>query len=65
MSRQAPKESFLCPYCGSENSLFIDFSAGSYQEFISDCEICCRPVVIAVELDGIDVINISARSDTE
>lgn len=34
-----------CPWCGEPMELLIDTSAGA-QEYIEDCEICCRPMQI-------------------
>jgi len=46
----------LCPYCGEENTILIDESVGLTQQYVEDCQVCCRPwqVVIAVDED-IDV----------
>ncbi|HZX77108.1 CPXCG motif-containing cysteine-rich protein [Lysobacter sp.] len=39
-----------CPYCGEWISLVVDESAGS-QRYIEDCQVCCQPMVVAVEVD--------------
>ncbi|MEH6584367.1 MAG: CPXCG motif-containing cysteine-rich protein [Halioglobus sp.] len=39
------QESTFCPYCGEKISLLVDQSIGD-QEYIEDCEVCCRPMVI-------------------
>lgn len=31
-----------CPYCGESIELLIDASGGD-EEYIEDCEVCCRP----------------------
>jgi hypothetical protein len=33
----------------------IDLSAGTSQEYVEDCPVCCRPHVFHVEIDGKDV----------
>jgi hypothetical protein len=38
-----------CPYCGEQLSILIDGSVGQ-QEYIEDCQVCCRPMTIRVEL---------------
>ena len=58
-------EHFLCPYCGRSNALSIDITGGSNQEFVTDCETCCRPIVVSLELDGEDVMSIEARKENE
>ena len=52
--------SFSCPHCGEELSARLDRSGGRKQQFIQDCEVCCRPIQIQVEFDGEDVASFSA-----
>lgn len=40
-----------CPYCGESISVLIDCSVES-QEYIEDCQVCCRPIVFQVAVDG-------------
>ena len=42
-----------CPFCGEAISVVVDSSAGS-QSYIEDCQVCCRPmqVIVEVDLDG-------------
>lgn len=40
-----------CPYCGEPFITAVDYSAGS-QQYVEDCEICCRPIEFMVEVDG-------------
>ena len=42
---------YECPYCGEQNFLGVDPSAGTQQRFIEDCPVCCRPIAIAVRVD--------------
>jgi hypothetical protein len=58
-------EIFYCPYCGQENSLFVDPSAGSRQRLIVDCETCCRPILVDLKLAGGDVLSIEASPENE
>ena len=39
-----------CPYCGERIELEIDCSAGS-QDYIEDCQVCCRPMVVRLTID--------------
>ncbi len=48
MNEQA---SYTCAACGEEIVVPIDLSAGSEQEYVEDCPICCHPNVIHVEVD--------------
>ena len=54
--------SFECPYCGEELSVRLDRSAGKRQEFVQDCEVCCKPVQIKVQFAGEEVAEFSAES---
>ena len=37
-----------CPYCGERIELIIDLSV-DHQEYVEDCSVCCRPIVITVQ----------------
>ena len=32
-----------CPYCGEQVEITLDPGGGSVQEYVEDCEVCCRP----------------------
>ncbi|MEJ2309603.1 MAG: CPXCG motif-containing cysteine-rich protein [Gammaproteobacteria bacterium] len=38
-----------CPSCGERIELLIDTSL-EQQEYIEDCSVCCRPIVVTVRL---------------
>ncbi|MGI8905100.1 MAG: CPXCG motif-containing cysteine-rich protein [Candidatus Sumerlaeaceae bacterium] len=46
-----PSSSFACAHCGAENGTEIDASAGRHQTYVEDCQTCCRPNLLHVELD--------------
>jgi len=39
-----------CPYCGEPNEIFIDFSGGEHQAYVEDCQVCCQPWDVRVDL---------------
>jgi Cysteine-rich CPXCG len=43
--------SYHCDSCGEEIVVPIDLTAGSSQEYVEDCPVCCCPNVIHVEID--------------
>lgn len=45
------EQAFACPYCGAWVSVLLDPSVPR-QSYVEDCEVCCRPLVIAYEADG-------------
>jgi hypothetical protein len=38
----------LCPYCGELNEIAIDPGSGRQQEYVEDCQVCCRPWRVTV-----------------
>ena len=40
-----------CPNCGRAFEMLVDCSAGR-QEYIEDCEVCCRPIQVQVSIDA-------------
>jgi hypothetical protein len=38
-----------CPYCGEVNEIALDPGSGSHQEYVEDCQVCCRPWQVAVQ----------------
>ena len=38
-----------CPYCWERIELLIDCSSAN-QEYTEDCEVCCRPIAVSVDL---------------
>jgi len=41
---------FTCPYCFAEISITVDYTAGRRQSFTTDCEVCCQPIAIHLEV---------------
>ena len=42
---------YTCDSCGEEIVVPIDLSAGTSQEYVEDCPVCCRPNLIHVEVE--------------
>jgi hypothetical protein len=40
--------SAVCPHCGEAVSLSLDPGSGDRQEYVEDCEVCCRPWTVRV-----------------
>jgi transposase-like protein len=40
-----------CPYCGEENEIALDPDSGEAQEYVEDCQVCCRPWTVHVHYD--------------
>jgi len=52
-----------CPYCGEKIQLVIDCSIVT-QEYIEDCQVCCRPINILINIDG-ENIQVSLTHENE
>ena len=57
------KESY-CPYGGENISLLIDNSIEN-QEYVEDCQVCCSPILISVEIDHNGNILMNTRRENE
>jgi hypothetical protein len=55
--------SYACDSCGEEIVLPIDLSAGSRQEYVEDCPVCCCPNVIHVEIDDDGAVRVWAERE--
>lgn len=53
-----------CPYCGEAISIVVDESVAE-QQYIEDCEVCCRPMVIIQRLaaDGQSIVEARHEDD--
>jgi hypothetical protein len=40
-----------CPYCGEAIEIVVDLSE-SEQQYIEDCSVCCRPIILSVTVDA-------------
>lgn len=52
---------FTCPYCWQQISFILDPSVSS-QVYIEDCEVCCNPIEVEVQVDEGEIIFFEARS---
>lgn len=53
-----------CPYCGETITLLVDGSV-EMQQYIEDCEVCCRPIHIQVSVREDGEHQVTARSENE
>jgi hypothetical protein len=44
----------ICPHCGEANEIGLDPGSGPTQEYVEDCQVCCRPwrVTVRYGADG-------------
>ena len=55
---------FVCPHCWEEISMILDLSVDA-QEYIEDCEVCCKPIVISFTATDFELTRFSAGSADE
>ncbi len=51
-----------CPYCWESINILIDCSIET-QEYIEDCQVCCRPIVFDVLVDEDGDPSVKVRGD--
>lgn len=64
MINQLVEAAVQCPYCWEEITLLIDASI-EVQEYVEDCEVCCRPIDFVIEVDEQGQAKIDARLQHE
>ncbi len=55
---------FRCAWCFEINELDVDISAGKDQVFVEDCQVCCRPNTIHVNID-LDTRQVAVENEAE
>ena len=55
--------SYICDSCGEEIVVPVDLSAGTSQEYVEDCPVCCRPNVIHVEVEEDGDVRVWAQRE--
>jgi hypothetical protein len=55
---------YTCAFCGETNVTFVDFSAGMQQSYVEDCQVCCQPNVLFIQIDE-DTLDIEINSEPE
>lgn len=53
-----------CPYCGEPCELLLDPGGAGEQEYVEDCEVCCRPWTVRVRWSG-GFADVSVRREDE
>ena len=51
-----------CPYCGESSEVLVDLAGGAVQEYVEDCEVCCRPWLVRVRVDGDGFSSVSVTT---
>lgn len=60
---QLEEESISCPYCGEVIGVLID-PEDTDQEYIEDCQVCCRPISFYVFVQANGELTVTVRAET-
>ncbi len=54
-----------CPHCGEYGSVLVDPLGGAHQQFVQDCEVCCRPwdVVVRIDATGLPAVEVKQEGE--
>jgi len=54
-----------CPYCGELVELLLDVGGGAVQDYVEDCEVCCRPwrVRLRMQRDGSAEVDVGTLDE--
>ena len=55
---------FICPHCAQCIESAADPSQGPIQEYIEDCQVCCRPLRVVLRIDE-DHVSTEAFPENE
>jgi hypothetical protein len=53
-----------CPYCGEVITILVDESVDE-QQYIEDCQVCCRPMDIRVHISANGSLRVEALDENE
>ncbi len=53
-----------CPYCGESLEITVDASVGQ-QDYIEDCQMCCKPIQFRIRMSAEGISSIDVRSEDE
>ena len=56
---------YICDACGEEIIVPVDLSAGSNQQYVEDCPVCCHPSVIHVEIDDEGGVRVWSEAEQD
>lgn len=58
------EQSVSCPYCGEIIDVLVDYEDAG-DEYVEDCQVCCKPIVFNVALDSMGRAFVSVRDENE
>ncbi len=58
------EQTVSCPYCGESIVVLIDHEDAGDQ-YIEDCQVCCRPITFNVSVDSTGRLSVSVRDEND
>jgi hypothetical protein len=58
------EEIVSCPCCGEAIDVLID-PQDVGEQYIEDCQVCCKPIIFNVEVDYAGDVFVSVRDENE
>jgi len=57
----------VCPWCGEQMEIALDPGGGAVQQYIEDCQVCCRPwrVSVQYDADGFAAVAVDPEGDAD
>ena len=63
---------YICPSCGEEIVVPIDYTSGEHQDYVEDCPVCCCPNLLHITIqteewsDGVEYdVRIHAEPESD
>lgn len=53
-----------CPYCGEVIDVVVDCSV-SRQQYIEDCSVCCRPILLTVTTQDGELLGLVGQTEDD
>jgi hypothetical protein len=53
----------VCPYCGELSEIALDPGSGARQEYVEDCQVCCRPWRVEVRYDSSGAAQVTVETE--
>jgi hypothetical protein len=58
------EETISCPYCGELINVLINAEDDS-QQYIEDCQVCCRPITFVVSTDMVGDLSVAVYDEND
>lgn len=59
-----PEVTIQCPCCWERIEVVVDTTAGD-QVYTEDCSVCCRPLLLTVQVRNGEVVSIGVRHEDD